>query len=113
MRAVVLVLLGACSFEGRLPLAGDASANDGRNVDGRGFDAIASADGAGPDARPIDAAPGCDGAGSYTVCLSSQPQQPLNLFNIIIDTDDCIGGEKVSPGPNAPMLCVLSGTSVS
>ena len=47
------------------------------------------------------------------MCLSSQPTQQLNLFDILIDTDDCIGGEKVTPGPGAPMLCVLSGTSVS
>jgi len=101
-------MLGACSFQAKSGLGGgDAPRGEaGSFVDAR------TGDGRLGDARPADAPAGCDGAGAYTVCLTTQPTQTLTLVDIVINTDDCIGGQKVSPGAGAPMLCVLAGTTV-
>src|SRR6185312_8104201 len=110
VRAWLLLVLGGCSFQAKNGLAGgDAPRGEAGPV----IHDAPSGDGKRLDARPLDAPPGCDGEGEYTVCLTSQPTQPLTLVNILINTDDCIGGQKVSPGPGAPMLCVLAGTEVT
>ena len=103
-------MLGGCSFQAKNGLTGgDAPRGEAGPV----IHDAANDDARRIDARPLDAPPGCDGAGAYTVCLTQQPTQPLTLVNILINTDDCIGGQKVSPGANAPMLCVLAGTDVT
>jgi len=101
--------LGGCSFQAMNGLGGGDAP---RGEAGPAIHDAASDDGRRIDARRIDAPPGCEGEGAYTVCLTQQPTQPLTLVNILINTDDCIGGQKVSPGAGAPMLCVLAGTDV-
>ncbi len=116
VRAWFLVVLGGCSFQAKSGLVGgDASRGEAGPVIGDGpvtGDGPITGDARMIDARPADAPPGCDGAGAYTVCLTSQPTQPLTIVDMLINTDDCIDGQKVSPGNGAPMLCVLAGTNV-
>jgi hypothetical protein len=112
MRLFALALFSACSFTTN-PIAGGM---DAHRVDSPvGPDAVVIdgpvIDGPVIDGPVVDAPQGCYGAGSMAVCLGMPPQTPLNLDDVLIDTDACIGGESVSI--NGTSACALAGTDVS
>ena len=103
MRLLVVGLVAGCTF------TPNQAGRDARGPDGSVHgDAPASIDAA----VTSDAPPGCDGAGSLIVCVSGTPTSGLALSDLLIDTDACIGGQKLGQ-PGGPVLCVLSGTTVT
>jgi hypothetical protein len=105
----VFALLAACSFRMH-EIGSDAPPpidDAPRSGDARWADAYLLPDG------PIADAPiGCDGAGTFVVCLTAPQANPLMLSDTVVNTDDCLMGEKLAQ-VGGPALCVLSGTTVS
>lgn len=108
VRLASVVLLAGCSYTPR----GGPGTTDAPTDDGMTGDATDA-----PDA-PIDATGFCLGAAPFTVCTMTPPMGNIGFnFTGTIDTDLCpsiagLAAQKV-PQANGPMLCVLSGMTVS
>jgi hypothetical protein len=106
MRLLALALVTGCTFR-----TNAAGPTDGPLADTHRIDAPRND---GPiDARlTSDAPPGCDGASPLILCVNGTPSGTLSLFNLLIDTDDCIGGQKLGQA-NGPIVCTLAAATIT